>query len=102
MQLLLLTLKQLIFRTYGLMIWVPGIPPGPKKPFFRFCPSGTLRISTQCPRGALSNYYVVTRRYYVHKSYKKYHRQIADARGESDYKTFLIQGGYTQEQMKTM
>ena len=77
-------------------------PTGTKKSFFRFCPSGTLRISTQCPRGALSNYYVVTRRYYVHKSYDKYHRQIADVRGESDYETFLIQGGYTQERMKTM
>ena len=56
-------------------------PTGTKKSYFRFSQSGVLKISEKCPQGSLSQYYVLTRRYYIHKSYDKFHRQIADIRG---------------------
>ena len=57
-------------------------PTGTKKSYFRFSNSGILRISEKRPSSlASSQYYVLTRRYYVHKSYDKFHRQIADIRG---------------------
>lgn len=56
-------------------------PTGTKKSYFRFSQSGMLKISEKCPHGMLSQYYILTRRYYVHKSYDKYHRQIADIKG---------------------
>lgn len=55
---------------------------GTKKSYFRFSPDGTLRVSDKCPRSVSSAYYVLTRRYYTHKSYDKYHRQIADIKGK--------------------
>ena len=56
-------------------------PTGTKKSYFRFSQSGTLRVCEKCPRDT-SEYYVLTRRYYIHKSYDKFHRQIADIRGK--------------------
>ena len=53
-------------------------PTGTQKTYFRFSQSGTLKISEKCPRGSLS---LLTRRYYIHKFYDKFHRQIADIRG---------------------
>ena len=55
------------------MTSVPGIPQGQKSRMF---------VSAKCLRGTLSDYYVLTRRYYIHKSYDRYHRLIADIRGE--------------------
>ena len=63
---------------------------GTKKSYFRFSAAGVLRVSEKCPHGRLSEYYVLTRRYYVHKSYDKYHRQIADIRGNRNLKLMLI------------
>ena len=56
-------------------------PTGTKKSYFRFSQSGMLRICEKCPHNE-SEYYVLTRRYYIHKSYDKFHRQIADIKGE--------------------
>lgn len=57
-------------------------PTGTKKSYFRFSSDGTLRVSEKRPRNMPSDYYVLTRRYYTHKSYDKYHRLIADIRGK--------------------
>ena len=56
-------------------------PTGTKKCYFRFTPSGTLKISQRLPSGGLSGYYTLTRRYYVHKTYDKFHRQLVDIKG---------------------
>ena len=56
-------------------------PTGTKRSFFRFSQSGIIKISKKCPHHLLSQYYVLTRRYYIHKSYDKFHRQIVDIRG---------------------
>lgn len=44
-------------------------PTGTKKTYFRFSPSGALRISENQPPGIHADYYVLTRRYYIHNSY---------------------------------
>ena len=60
-------------------VWVPT---GTKKVFFRFSSSGILKFTNKKSGNAVkSSYYTLTRRYYVHKSYDKYHRQIADIEG---------------------
>lgn len=46
-------------------------PTGTKKSYFRFSDSGTPEMSPW-------QYYVLTRRYYIHRSYGKFHRQITD------------------------
>ena len=56
-------------------------PTGTKKSYFRFSQSGNIKISEKHPHGMLSQYYVLTRCYYIHKSYDKFHRQIADIQG---------------------
>ena len=57
-------------------------PTGTKKTFFRFSSSGTLRFTSKRPSTSInSSYYILTHRYYVHKSYEKFHRQIADIEG---------------------
>ena len=65
-------------------------PTGTKKTYFRFSDSGELTVAERCPRGSQSQYYLLTRRYYVHKSYDKFHRQIADIRGNSTRHTIDI------------
>ena len=54
---------------------------GTKKCFFRFAQSGILRVTDKKPLNSKSNYYTLTRRYYVHKSYDKFHRQLVDIKG---------------------
>lgn len=63
---------------------------GTKKSFFRFTPSGTLRVSDKRPTAATqSNYYTLVRRYYVHTSYEHFHRQIVDIKGSMTLKVFV-------------
>ena len=57
-------------------------PTGTKKSYFRFSSDGILHVSEKHPRNMPSDYYVLTRRYYTHKSYDKYHRLIADIGGK--------------------
>ena len=47
-------------------------PTGTKRAYFRFSSDETLRVSEKCPRNMPSEYYVLTRRYYTHKSYNKF------------------------------
>ena len=54
---------------------------GTKRTFFRFTRSGTLRVTDKKPSSNQSSYYTLTRRYYVHKSYEKFHRQLVDIKG---------------------
>ena len=56
-------------------------PTGTKKTYFHFSQFKSLTIGNKCPNQNLSQYYLLTRHYYVHKSYVKYYRQIADIRG---------------------
>ena len=55
---------------------------GTKKSYFRFQPSGSLRVSDKRPANS-SDYYTMTRRYYVHKTYARFHRQIVDIKGDN-------------------
>jgi len=58
-------------------------PTGTKRTFFRFTQSGTLKISQKTTSsGGHSDYYTLTRRYYIHKTYPKFHRQLVDIKGE--------------------
>ena len=54
---------------------------GTKKCFFRFTPSGTLRVTDKKPSNTNYSYYTLTHPYYVHKSYDKFHRQLVDIKG---------------------
>lgn len=54
---------------------------GTKKCFFRFAQSGTLRVTDKKPSNSKFNYFTLTRRYYIHKSYDKFHRQLVDIKG---------------------
>lgn len=54
---------------------------GTKKVYFRFVDE-IIRISDKLPASANSNYYVLTRRYYVHMNYGKFHRQIVDIKSK--------------------
>lgn len=56
-------------------------PTGTKRSYFRFSQFNVLRVCEKRPCDT-SEYYTLTRRYYIHKSYDKFHRQIADIRGE--------------------
>lgn len=58
-------------------------PTGTKKTYIRFTSSGILKICEKTPKSRQSEYYLLTRRYYVHRSYDKYHRQIADISGKT-------------------
>ena len=66
-------------------VWLPT---GTKKSFFCFTSSGSLKIA-QKATAELRNescYYTLTRRYYVHKTYDKFHRQLVDIKGQLRYK----------------
>lgn len=55
---------------------------GTRKSFFRFSSSGTLRVTGKKPPPSIqSDYYTLTRRYFVHKSYEMFHRQLVDIKG---------------------
>ena len=54
---------------------------GTKRIFFRLLSSGGVRFSARKPNSA-SKYYILTRRYFVHNTYNKFHRLIADIRGK--------------------
>jgi hypothetical protein len=54
---------------------------GTKTCYFRFSSSGELRISYKRGSSNLSDYYTLTRRYYIHSSYDQFHRQIVDIKG---------------------
>lgn len=53
---------------------------GTKKIYFRFA-NGIIRLSEQLPNSNRFTYFVLTRRYYVHQNYEKFHRQIVDIKG---------------------
>ncbi len=58
-------------------------PTGTKKCYFRFTPSGTLKIAQRTvSAGGGCDYYTLTRRYYVQKTYDKFHRQLVDIKGQ--------------------
>lgn len=58
-------------------------PTGTKRTYFRFTQSGTLKISQKMGScGGQGDYYTLTRRYYVHKTYDKFHRQLVDIKGQ--------------------
>jgi len=63
-------------------VWLPT---GTKKSFFCFSSSGSLKIATADLRSE-SCYYTLTSRYYVHKTYDKFHRQLVDIKGQLTYK----------------
>lgn len=54
---------------------------GTKTCYFRFSSSGTLRISYKRASSNSTDYYTLTRRYYIHSSYERFHRQIVDIKG---------------------
>jgi hypothetical protein len=58
-------------------------PTGTKRTYFRFSSSGILKFTNKKRSGAAANeaYFTLTRRYYVHKSYELFHREIADIEG---------------------
>ena len=55
---------------------------GTKRMYFRVLPSGAVRFTLRKPSsGVAAQYYLLTRRYFIHKTYNKFHRMIADVRG---------------------
>ena len=74
---LLLMLMLSTFMTLKLMTLVPGT----KKSHFYFSSSGVLKVNTKRGSSSVSNYFTLTRRYYVHKSYNRFHRQLVDIKG---------------------
>ena len=52
---------------------------GTKKTYFRFLSSGTIRFMSRKPKNDNMKYYVLTRRYFIHSTYSKFHRLIAGA-----------------------
>ena len=63
-------------------VWLPT---GTKKSFFRFTSAGSLKIAQNATAqlGKESRcYYTLTRWYYVHKTYDKFHRQLVDIKGQ--------------------
>ena len=51
-----------------------------KKTYFRVLPSGDVRYFVKKP-ASLSQHFLLTRRYFIHKTYNKFHRMITDVRG---------------------
>lgn len=55
---------------------------GTKKMYFRFVASGAIRFTDKKPNSSSTyQYFVLTRRYFIHLTYGKFHRMIADVRG---------------------
>ena len=56
---------------------------GNKKSFFRVMSSGAVKYLATKPVGSVStNYLLLTRRYFVHLTYDRFHRLIADIQGD--------------------
>lgn len=55
---------------------------GTKRMHFRVLPSGAVRFTMKKPSpGVAAQYFLLTRRYYVHQTYNKFHRMITDIQG---------------------
>ena len=54
---------------------------GTKRMYFRVLPSGAIRFTVAKPSSS-AHYFLLTRRYFVHMTYDKFHRMIADIRGK--------------------
>ena len=54
---------------------------GTKRTHFRFTQSNTIKYATGVPSSA-SGYFLLTRRYYIHRTYNKFHRIISDVKGK--------------------
>jgi len=55
---------------------------GTKRMYFRVLQSGAVRFTLAKPSSSVAaQYFLLTRRYFVHKTYGKFHRLIADIRG---------------------
>ena len=55
---------------------------GTKTTYFRILPSGTIWIASNKGKEPRSTCYVMTRRYYVHGTYRLFRRVIIDIRGK--------------------
>lgn len=64
---------------------------GTKRVYFRFSPSGTIKYAANKP-SAQSDYFLLTRRYFVLKSYEMYHKMIADIRSKCSSIAHIIFG----------
>ena len=53
---------------------------GTKRTYFRFTQDNSIRYATGIP-SASGSYFCLTRRYYVHKTYNRFHRIISDIKG---------------------
>ena len=55
---------------------------GTKSTYFSLSPNGVVRIASGKPtRSSRSSYYILTRRYYTHGTYKLFRRVVIDIRG---------------------
>ena len=55
---------------------------GTKRTYFRFTQSQAIRYASGKPSGSSTcEYFLLTRRYYVHQTCDRYHRLIADIKG---------------------
>ena len=52
---------------------------GTRRTYFRFTQTNAVRYATGVPNS--SEYFLLTRRYYVHKTYNRFHRIICDIKG---------------------
>lgn len=56
------------------------------KMYFRDLQSGAVRLTVSKPTSnAAAEYFLLTRRHFIHKIYGKFHRMIADVRGMLKY-----------------
>lgn len=53
---------------------------GTKRTHFRYTQNNTIKYATGLPPPS-SDYFLLTRRYYVHRTYNKFHRIISDIKG---------------------
>jgi len=54
---------------------------GNKKQYFKIMPSGAIKYLQAKPADSKTQYYLLTRRYFVHQTYGKFHRMLADVQG---------------------
>ena len=53
---------------------------GTRRTYFQFTPTNAIRYATGVPSS--NEYILLTRRYYVHKTYNRFHRIISDIKGK--------------------
>ena len=53
---------------------------GTRRTYFRFTRTNAIRYATGVPSS--NEYFLLTRRYYVHKTYNRFHRIISDIKGK--------------------